>query len=406
MALLALGNGQFENVAYLELAACVWAGRRGGRLGGVVGALALLAASFSSPYQGLVAGIVLGLVCLFTERRRVLLAVGAGAVAYPLVFAYFSAVSDGELHLYVSPAPADRHEQAALVELVTPRVHRSGVLFDMASPSERLARVGRAPYRQAYDFYWMFEGPSVASYLGLGLLLLGLPGLWRRRADPVIRGVAAAGGVCLVMALGSHLSVSTLYRTGVPMPWWLSQHLPGISGMQATLRFLSGATFALIIGAGCMLEGRRWFLSLPALLVLCVDGLLLSPVHWPVKSLAPHLDSIAPYLGSEPVAVWPSAPAIAPQGITTFVLLIDRPVAMFTGSAQQEDGAEVPGRVAAAHTVNRLGESPEEWLKRVQAAGVRQLLQFDGIPQPLQQTILSDEPTCVEGFCIWELAEE
>lgn len=385
-AILALGNGQFENVAYLELALAAWAGMRGGRSGYLIGGLSVLGASFSSPYQGVVAALVLLCVSLLHDPKRVPGMIAASGAAFVPVYLYFSAVSRGQLHLYVAPAPGGRHEGAGLYDLIRPGPHlpvaRRELLPGVAGRIEQLTAT---PYAQEYGLCWVWDEVSQASYIGLVLAVFGLLGLLKSRREPMARGLLLAGVTCLVMALGSTLHVASWAPTDIPLPWAISQYLPGISGMQATLRFLSGAVFALAVGVGLLLRGRGALLAVPVVVLLCLDGLLMAPARWPLLARAPRIDELTEHLDEGPVALWPSAPSIAPHNVIMFALLVDRPVSLFTGDAVQEEA--VADRVATLHTINREGKSASEWLSEVRQADVGHFVRFE---------VRRDEPTCMD----------
>ena len=180
-ALLALGNGQVENVAVLPLCLVAWGGgRRPWATGG-----GLLLAGFCSPYQAVVAGI-LALGRALPEGPAALRRVAVAAViaAAPVVAYYGSQAAPDDLSedpvaalalQRTRPAPPVGVIGARLDGLVLPRVHRNTQRGPVRTPAERLEAARHAPGWQAPGGLWPIEETTVAGWLG-GLALLG--GLW------------------------------------------------------------------------------------------------------------------------------------------------------------------------------------------------------------------------------------
>ncbi len=127
--------------------------------------------------------------------------------------------------------------------------------------------------------------------LGLGLAMIGLPGVLRGRAGPRWPWLAVLGVVlgAAILALGPEL----LWRgqsTGLPLPGRLLAALPGMDGLRAPVRWLgvSFAAMSLLAARGALVLGERVRLA-PPLLTLALSGLLVRPVmSEPRESLGLH----------------------------------------------------------------------------------------------------------------------
>lgn len=397
--MLALSNGQYENIALLPVALAVAGAWRGGARGWAMSTAGLVLAVFSSPYQGIVAGAMAVMAASAHGVRRVASVLAASALAGALALPYFLAELPGEHGVHTGPASIARREPAVLGALVLPRAHPTMLPPPLPTPAERIEAATVPPFRRSVGT-WPTISPVAASYLGLPLML-GVIGLWRSRTDARLRGVALGGLVCLVLAFGHRLTLWPGWQAPVPLPWALADGLPGLWGMQVTLRFLPGVSFALALGLArlCETNNRRGAWIAAALLI---DGLLVAPVWWPVPAAGPRVGEIAGFLPPGPIAVWPGSPSIATDRHALLALALGRPVALFDGAP------EVEPPTVRAHTPripdrNLLGESPAAWLERVRGRGVRVLIALP-VPTPgLRQPFFEDSPTTVDGLDLWML---
>jgi len=195
-------------------------------------------------------------------------------------------------------------------------------------------------------------------------------------------------------------------ETQIPMPWALPSKIESVGQMQATVRFLTGLAFATVIGLGflCQELGKKVSIGLGILVV--ADGLLLTPAHWPVPAAAPDIALISQNLDEGPVASWPGPPALAPRHHQTLALILDRPVAWFSGiTPESGELVETDGRKIQELEENERGESPDQWLRRVRGSGVQTLLEFQ-TPEGKNLGALfqkQTEPICAEEICAWAL---
>ena len=220
---------------------------------------------------------------------------------------------------------------------------------------------------------------SVAyGYAGAVLGLLGAWSLWRHRAESICRILGVFAISCLCMAMGSSLLLAPGIETGIPMPWALPSMIESVGQMQATVRFLTGFAFAAAVGLGYLCRSMPWRTVLPIGLLVVLDGLLISPKHWPVPATEPHLSGVIEGLGEGPVASWPGPPSLAPRHHQTLSLILERPVAWFSGDTPEAQDLVEQGDNPRIQDLelNELGESPHEWLRRIQQSGVQQIIEF------------------------------
>jgi hypothetical protein len=409
-ALLALGNGQVENVAVLPLCLVAWgAGRNLWATGG-----GILLAAFCSPYQAVVAGILalaraapqgLGAV------RRV--AFAAVLAAVPVIAYYGSQAAPDDLTgdpaaalalQRTRPAPPMGVIGARVDGLVLPRVHRNTQRGVVRSPSERIESAGRAPGWQAPGGLWPIEETTVAGWLGLFALLGGLAGAWRFRRDTRVQGVALAALLCLVLALGDRLRLSEDLVLPVPLPWAVADAVGGpLAAMEATWRFLAGVAFLLAAGLGFGV--RRARVALPLCLALVAETLLLAPGAWPVPASAPRVSELAAALPEGPVAVWPGLPVVSTLRHGLVSLALERPVTTYNGPPESQVVSE--GYRPTVPPADLAGRDVQAWLTDARAAGVVAIVELTDVPAglglPAELGLMPD--ATVDGFRVYRLVE-
>lgn len=409
-ALLALGNGQVENVAVLPLCLVAWgAGRNLWATGG-----GIVLAAFCSPYQAVVAGILalaraapqgLGAV------RRVALA--AALAAAPVVAYYGSQAAPDDLTddpaaalalQRTRPAPPMGVIGARVDGLVLPRVHRNTQRGVVRTPAQRLEAAGRAPGWEAPGGLWPIEETTVAGWLGLFALLGGLAGAWRFRRDARMQGIALAALLCLVLALGDRLRLSEDLLLPVPLPWALADAIGGpLGAMEATWRFLAGVAFLLAAGLGFGV--RRGRVALPLCLALVAETLLLAPGAWPVPASAPRVSELAAALPEGPVAVWPGLPVVSTLRHGLVSLALERPVTAYNGPPESQAVSE--GYRPTVPTTDLAGRDVRAWLADSRSAGVVAIVELTDVPPGLGLPAglgLTPDAT-VDGFRVYRLVE-
>lgn len=406
--LLALGNGQIENVAVLPLCLVAWGvGRSTWATGG-----GLLLAGLCSPYQAVVAGL-LAVVRGVREGRAAVQRVALAAVvaALPIVGYYGSQATPGG-------APDDPAETLALVRtrpappigvigarvdgLVLPRVHENTQRGIVRSPAQRLDAARYAPGWQTPGGLWHIEETTVAGWLGGLGLLAGLVGLWRGRRDRRVQAVAGAGLLALLFALGDRLVLSEGVDTGVPLPWALAGLVGGpVAAMVATWRFLSGAAFALAVGLGAGV--RRWGVAAALCLGIVAETLLLAPGAWPAPASAPRVAELQAALPPGPVAVWPGLPVVSGLRHELLYLSLERPLTSFTGPVA--DWQVVENYRPTLPERDLAGRTAQEWLDEARAAGVVAVVEITDIPPGLGLPLDVPVSAELEGFKVYRLDE-
>ena len=397
--LLALGNGQYENVVVLPIVLAVVGARKAGLAGWGWCTAGLLLAVFSTPYQAIVAGtMALAAGVVAGGLRRAASVLAAGALAAGLAFPYFVAETFGGTGTVTGPGPSAHVEPAAVGYLAHAGAHPPRPVPALANASERLRAAATPPTRRPISG-WDPTMPLAASYLGIPAFL-GLAGLWRGRREPLLIAAAAGGLACFILALGSQLTFWPGKPTGIPLPWGLAAHVPRLDGIQATHRFLLGVAIALALGLGRLVGSNAVAAATLALAVLA-DGLLRAPTRWPVPAAAPRVATLRAALPDGPIAVWPGLPAVSADRHAVMAVALDRPLASFD---MAEEFGQPPTRGAAgAAMLNRLGETPDAWLTRVREAGA---VAFLVLPTPAgleSVPYFSLPPTDVEGISVWTL---
>lgn len=403
--LVAMGNGQYENVVVAPLCLVAWGAARGGR-GGLTAVVAgLLVAAFGSPYQAVVAALLaLGVATARGVRALGPVALVAVLAALP-VGAYYASQSGGDgpaAQLALArtrPAPATTVTGATVAGLVLPRAQRTTMQAVVEGPGQRLTAAARAPGWEEPAGRWPLVDAVVATWSGGVLLLVGGAMLWRRRADPRVRGVAVGAGVAALVALGPSLRLTQDLDTGVPLPWAAAAWLGPLAAMAAPWRFVSGLSFALAVGLGGGLQRLRW--AAPVAGLIALEALLLGPGAWPVPASAPRIQAVADALPDGPVAVWPGGPGITTVRHALLALSLDRPVASWNGPP--DDAGMVEGFHPTPPEVNVLGESDAAWLTRVQEAGVVGLVELVHVPVGFRQQLLAEPAVETEGFRVYVL---
>jgi len=409
--LRALGNGQFENLTAVALVMGLMAILSSGRTAALWGAGAGLIASFSSPYQGVVLGALLGVGVLLHRPRETWPALAGAAASTLIAVAYFLGVTSGHVHLSAVPAPGAMAESASLGEVFLPWLyappHTTGELpaAGLKGITESFEALSSTPLRYEFGASWPWVNSVAYGYTGGFLILLGAWGLWSQRRETICRVLAVFGLLCLCLAMGRQLVLSPGNETSIPMLWALPSLIGSLEQMQATVRFLTGLGFAAVIGVGflCSRLGPRSSAGL-ALLVIA-DGLFLAPAHWPVPASGTDISPIESTLSDGPVASWPGPPTLAPRHHQTLALLLERPVAWFSGTTPEL--LETQGAHATELEENEFGEEPDEWLRRVKEAGVLDLVEFQTPEGKNLGAVFrqKEAPVCGDQLCAYSLRE-
>ncbi|MEC7985886.1 MAG: hypothetical protein VX278_12030 [Myxococcota bacterium] len=384
--ILALGNGQFENVALFPLLWLIWALRERRSL-----FFPFFILLFSSPYQGIVG--LFAVMVFYTLHKRHVNLLECGLVLL-LGAGYYAAVATGDVHASVEPAPAVLSEKAQLWGLFLPsNIAESGT--PLPGWIDRIRSLLSAPSGSIYNHRWPWVMSTASSYVGWGLFL-GLAFCYRHlKKKPRI---LLWGLICLIAALGS-----TWGASGIPLPWGLSAWIPGIHKMQATARLLSGVSAAILLYvAACRIKPRFYYI-LTAVLVL--DGLLVSPAHWPLPAKAP-LASPTLQTVDEPVAFWPAAPVIASQKVTMTSLMLEQPLSLFAETNVQMPNPQ--GKIERTNTIrkNQDGQTPSEWKADICRSGIKKLIQFRDIVGNESQPFVYGFESCDSHFCMWSLCTD
>ena len=293
--LRALGNGQYENLTGFAFVVGVLALLSNGRRAALWGFLAGMLASFSSPYQGVVVGALIGIGVLMNRPKESWPALAGVSAALAAVL-YFRGVTTGDVHLSAVPAPGAMAESASLGEVPQP-IFLCAASFHGSLPAAGLSGAQESLFSALIEIHvgvwcsWPWVNSVAYGYTGVLLILMGGLGLWKHRQEIMCRILGIFGLTCLAMALGRTLIIAPGIETAVPMPWILPSPIESVGQMQATVRFLTGLAFASAIGLGYLAQSISWRIILPVGLAVVVDGLFISPNHWPVPSTEPHLNS-------------------------------------------------------------------------------------------------------------------
>lgn len=388
--LVASSNGQPENMAFPAFALVTWATVRGGAAGVLTTTAGLILAGFTSPYQAVSAGIIALSIALFHGRRRLRDVTLASAISGIIVVTYYIKSIQPN---YPHPS-CDREVAAGIFDLWVPFA-----MEHVGNAQARLATLARPPMQVDSIGNLQWAQPVSTAYVGVVLLVLGLAGLWRARRTPLARGLGVALVVSVILALGSSLRTWSVASSPIPLPWLLLERLPALGAMKVVQRFLSAASFSLVIGVGLLLDGqhRRWVLL--ACLALAADGLLRTPVHWPLPigyiNLAPLRDSLAP---GERLTAWPPATQLEPRFFELLSLELDHPLLVLDIESPPPPTPKPGAHWQPQHDGHR-------WLKWVQEGQSSQTLVWMkalGHP-PLRR----DDPPgqrCFAGACVAPLS--
>ena len=386
---LAMGNGQYENMAMFPLLWFLFALSKKKSC-----ILPFALCIFSSPYQGICALLALPFFISY-DRKKIWKPLLEVTSILGLTYIYYHAVSQGNVHESVMPAPAILSEKALLDAMFLPYniAENGGVPLD--GPLQRLQKIRILPVASEYNHRWPWKLSTAGSYIGL-TYWIAVAMLWKKGLEH--KKILLWALLCLICSLGSSLG-----NTGIPLPWAITTWLPGLSQMQATSRLLCGLSLALLLLA--IQNPKKYILIFLPLLIL--EGLLISPAHWPIPAKAPlpaaNLQDI-----DEPVAFWPAAPVIASHKVTMTAVMLEQPVALFADKDIQMPNEK--GKVRyAEHRKNRTGQSLTEWKEHICTTRVQALIQFRDIVgdngQPFFQGVQTMNTHCQASFCRWQLCE-
>jgi hypothetical protein len=388
-SLIALSNGQFENAALMPLIWTAWSSQKR-RIGHFIPAFAVCL--FSSPYQG-VSAVIVALLASGWSRAVIM----AGVPLLAMAGLYYGAVAADEVHAAVTPAAASMSEHASLSGLMLPfNIAEDGGL-GLPNAWERIQALSNLPTADFYSHKWPWLVPTASSHLGVALLLFGGFGLWRKRR--IWGRTIAWGCLCLLLALGP---VFTLGSISIPLPWTLLEQLPGLGLMQATCRFLGGLTAALVIGVALLVRTRREAAAVS--LLIAAEGLLVSPSHWPLRSMEPLRSEVLEQISREQAAAfWPAPPIVASNKVTMAALILEKPLALFSEKGMGMPEADGSLKRGPGTPVDKNGLELEEWADGIHSAGIRSLLQFRDTMGSQAQPVVAGYGECDEYFCVWTL---
>jgi hypothetical protein len=394
--------GRPENLAFPAFA-LIWLGadRTDRRHRVMMGAIGLLLAAFSSPYQAVPAGLLL-LARYGLDGWRPVRRPHAGAevgamvllAAIPTVLYFLGAAAGdaGESAFTTSPPEASAVAVTGFGELTWPRAMAHGRPVYAADWSARFRDLSVGIARFGPE--WGVRTASQVSWLGHGLLGLGLWGAWKHRERAFVPPLVLAGLAAMVCALGPDLRMWSDRPWNIPLPWALAQLLPGVDALVATSRFLSGTVFALCIGAAAAADRLPWRWWGLATLVLVFDGAGRTPGVWPVPAAYSPFQSVVEDLPPGPVALWPPIDTIPAQNHELAAVLADRHVHML--SLERETAPDWIRRLASQNVgsfVNLASHASDGLMSR------------DGhrVPQEIRdergRAMLMRTETCVDSVC-------
>ena len=387
--LISMGNGQYENMALFPLC---WFYTSLIRKKSCFFPFALCL--YSSPYQAIASLLAVPFcINLKTDIKKNVILMVELFVLLLSGYIYFKAVSQGAVHESVTPAPSVLSEKALPSALFLPiNLAESGGV-PLSGPFQRIHQLTQLPVASEYNHRWPWIVSTAGSYIGWTFWIGTALTLFSKAKDNKMLYWA---GLCLICSLGS-----TLGDTSIPLPWMLSEYVPGLGQMQATSRFLSGLTAALLLYIS--LNHRNFIIYFIPMLIL--EGLLISPAHWPVPARAPvRAQNIASI--KSPVAFWPAAPVIASHKVTMTALMLEQPLALY-----HEENISMPdakGIVTYSQSrKDQYGRSPTQWKNEICSSGVQDLIQFRDIVgdngQPFFYGVQTMNQHCQESFCHWTL---
>ncbi|MCX5043045.1 hypothetical protein OG921_07665 [Aldersonia sp. NBC_00410] len=223
----------------------------------------------------------------------------------------------------------------------------------------------------------------VATLVLLVVVAVGVPVLWRRRVDPVVRGL----GVLTVAAVLLPALAAT--PPGMEFMRWAVEHVPGWGLLRDTQKWVALAMpgYALSAAAGCAWLGARFrnavvpaLVSIVALIAVLPDlawgvGGALRPVHYPgswhtvagiversnddtdVAALPAGMFRIFPWSGSAPVL--DPSPRILPRDVLQTGQL---PVRGAVVAGEGSRASEVEAALLAGDSPRRLAELGVGWV--------------------------------------------
>lgn len=387
--LIALGNAQFENVAPAFLLLIGWACLRE-RNGWLI--IGLLGTCFSSPYIGFL-GLLLAFIMGY-KNKWTWIYMGVTSLS---VLWYYHAVTDGNIHESTQPAPSVMTESANLVGVVLPINIAENGGTNLPTMAERIRLLGQSPTSAPFDDTWFWVMVTASSFLGLSWIVMGILGLWQKRKDPIVWNLSLWGILTLLCSFGDKFIIS-LGGTDYSFPWiWsLTNYLPGLSEMNATHRFLMAPSLVLALGVACV--GHRLFLILGTLACI-LEGLLISPAHWPIPSKLPTIPQEIAFI-EKPFVFWPPPPVISSYKVTMTSLLLDQPIALF--SAQQASMPDAKGNIPNLKLLtDRNGRSLDEWTATIVDSDINNLIQYRSFHELNGQLPLkTHQRKCYPSYCI------
>lgn len=313
-------GGRHEHHAFLPISLAVIGALGAGRASWALALGGLLMAGFTSPYQ-LVSAAVLSIAAAASRGWRPAMWMLLAAVLAGVPVAAYYAPSVSAATMFGQPmttTPA----QPGLLELVNP-------LLPDAATAARLASLRRGPTNLEIGACWPAMDVYNTAFLGWLGLTMGVAG--SVAADGRVRCLMLGGLACALLALGNELQLAGGQGSGIPLPWALSQYLPGLRSMQSTARFLVGAALPLAVAAGALAD--RWRATALLAPLALLETLFHAPPPWPLPAAAIDVAALRALLPSTgPVAVWP-APGLPPSSYAVMALVSGHPIA---GSATQQ----------------------------------------------------------------------
>ena len=195
--MVALGNGQWENVAIFPILMVATALKAGRWARFIIG---LILCAACSPYI-LMAGLLCAVPFIKPQLTNWRL-YSSIALVSTLCLAYYSGAEDSQT-AHIGPAPASISEPAQLSSLVYPTNQAEDGGIPLDGPLARLQRISELPRQQKYHADWPWLQATAGSYLGLSLIGLAIIG-WRETKD---RWMLFSIGLSVTLALGSSIPI-------------------------------------------------------------------------------------------------------------------------------------------------------------------------------------------------------
>ena len=356
--LASVHNGGTESLAGGWLALAAWwtwrAAVHGGRRNTGLAAGGLVLATLGSGYGGLLAGLFLltALVVHPTHRRALLAALAIGGCAvlpWALWVQGVAAAPDSLVGIkHVAELDAVRRSTG-------PADLRAYLIGgDFRSPDFRVI----SRYGEAFIH---------CTYLGWVVLLSALAAL---RA-PAARPWAGFAGLCILLSLGPVVVVGGapfLFGAdpvrAIPLPWILAEHLPALGSLSLLWRLGQGAALGLAILAAWAWSGRGrgWIGGVIGLVLL--EGLIASPVTWPVQTTPTAVSPAIHALAAAPEGAVMNAPVVGGRAYLYEQIIHKKPLVGSLNFPNNAAGRRVWAALLA-------GEDPEGAAK---AAGIRYIV--------------------------------